>query len=702
MDERPKLRLTIVVPSSTRGGAELWQERVMDHTEAFDVDVVALSDGDTAWAWRRRGLHVAIIDTQKGPQHMVAAALRLSRHLRRNGTDVVLGHGVKAGLVAASAGRVAAVHSCWVRHDDSFTGRLTNLTDRLSDGQISTAVHLWDGRDATQPLTLVPPIGADPLSRDDALAKVGLTEHAATPCLAMATRLAPYKGVDDAIAALSDARASTWSLDVYGIVDHAYPDERARLQKLADHLDVGDRVRFCAPRDDIGSLMSAYDAVAVLTRGGRGERLSKESFSMVASEAMSAGTPVIAVPPVSDRVGRGGINVPPSDPPAVADALQALSDEQRRREHGDAGRMAAAATLTPQQTADQFTAFMHDLTHRPGAHLDHVKHPMSVVTTVLNEAAGTERLIGLLIPQLGLEDELVVVDGGSSDGTAAVVEAAAANDPRVRLVTAEGAGISRGRNIGVRDARHGIIACTDVGCDPAADWLRALRRAVSAHPDAGLWTGTYRAAVNDSTQLALAAVGYPDPAELDHPTMLSRAYTTVFGLRFDSTMPTGRSMAFSREAWSAAGGFPEDLQTGEDVLFGQAVCRTHPSILVRDAEVTWEQRPTLRSTATMYFRYGRGSGLSGNRRLLMRDSVRVLGYVVGALLLTRGHVIPRGLALGGAGMYWSLPWARIGHSGRPRPERVLAAVKTPALAALRDLSKVAGAVDGLARRRRRS
>ncbi len=208
--------------------------------------------------------------------------------------------------------------------------------------------------------------------------------------------------------------------------------------------------------------------------------------------------------------------------------------------------------------------------------------------------------------------------------------------------------------------------------------------------------------MHDSTQLALAAVGYPDAEELDHPTMLSHIYTRLFGLRFDSTMPTGRSMAFSREAWRAAGGFPEDLQTGEDVLFGQAICRTYPSILVRDAEVTWEQRPTLRSTATMYVRYGRGSGLSGNHRLLMRDAIRVVGYVAGALLLTRGHTVSRGLALSGAGMYWSLPWARIRRSDRPRRERVAAAAKVPALAALRDLSKVAGAVDGLARRRGRS
>lgn len=700
MDERSKLRLTIVVPSSTRGGAEFWQERLLDHTDAFEVDVVALQDGDTAEAWRRRGLHVTIIGTRKRPQHLASAALRLASHLRHQGSDVVLGHGVKAGLVAVTAGRLAAVHSCWVRHDDSFSGSLTTLVDRLSDGQVSTAPHLWQGRDAHTQLTLRPTIGADPLPRADALAGVGRFDCPAAPSLVMATRLAPYKGVDDAIVALSKAEASQWSLDIYGIVDHAFPQEQERLQRLADDLDLGDRVRFCTPRDDVGQHMTAYEAAAVLTRGDVGEHVTQESFSMVASEAMSAGTPVIAVPPVSDRVGPAGIEVPPADPQAVAIALQSLSDEHRRREHGDAGRDAAANAVTPQDAADQFTAYLYDLAHRPGAHLQPEK-PISVVTTVLNEAAGTERLIGLLTIQLGLDDELVVVDGGSSDGTAELVATAAETDPRIRLVIAEGAGISRGRNIGISEARHEIIACTDVGCDPAPDWLTALRRAVTAHPEAGLWTGTYRAAVHGSTQLALAAVGYPEPRELDHPSLLSRVYTKLFGLRFDSTMPTGRSMAFSREAWHTAGGFPEDLQTGEDVLFGQAICQTHSSILARDAEVTWEQRPTLRATATMYFRYGRGSGLSRNRRLLARDAVRSAGYVVGAVLLTRGHVVPRAVALTGAGLYWSLPWSRIRQTGGHRADRAAAAAQVPAMAALRDLSKVAGAVDGLARRRER-
>ena len=134
---------------------------------------------------------------------------------------------------------------------------------------------------------------------------------------------------------------------------------------------------------------------------------------------------------------------------------------------------------------------------------------MSVVTTVLDDADGLADLLTGLVPQLGPDDELVVVDGGSAQGTPSVARRAAEVDPRVRLVVEAGAGISRGRNVGIELARHDAVACTDAGCVPDPGWLDALRRAFDRHPHVALWTGTYRVAAHKPWELALAAVGYP-------------------------------------------------------------------------------------------------------------------------------------------------------------------------------------------------
>lgn len=84
--------------------------------------------------------------------------------------------------------------------------------------------------------------------------------------------------------------------------------------------------------------------------------LSGESFGMILTEAFAAGTPVIAssIAGYSDVVtdGRDGILVPPADPQRLAEELQALHHEPRRREEmGVAARESAQRYAWPRVAA---------------------------------------------------------------------------------------------------------------------------------------------------------------------------------------------------------------------------------------------------------------------------------------------------------------------------------------------------------------
>jgi hypothetical protein len=110
-----------------------------------------------------------------------------------------------------------------------------------------------------------------------------------------------------------------------------------------------------------------------------------------------------------------------------------------------------------------------------------------------------------------------------------------------------------------------------------------------------------------------------------------------------------------------------------------------------DAVVDWVQRDGLAATWRMYRSYGRASTAGGNRALLVRDGVRGLAYVVAPLLAARpgGR---RAVALGAAA-YLSLPVARAVRAGAgPRAIGLL-----PVALAVKDLGKLAGAVQGLMR-----
>lgn len=86
---------------------------------------------------------------------------------------------------------------------------------------------------------------------------------------------------------------------------------------------------------------------------------------------------------------------------------------------------------------------------------------VSVIMPVRNRARLIARAIASVRAQHHTSWELLVVDDGSTDDTAEVVEAIAALDPRVVLVRQEQAGVSAARNAGIARARGVAIAFLD-------------------------------------------------------------------------------------------------------------------------------------------------------------------------------------------------------------------------------------------------
>jgi glycosyltransferase involved in cell wall biosynthesis len=341
----------------------------------------------------------------------------------------------------------------------------------------------------------------------------------------------------------------------------------------------------------------------------------------------------------------------------------------------------------PVLSGDQDDEALARAARRPGAATTDGP-AVSVVVTVLNEGPELARLVDEVLPQLTGDDELVLVDGGSTDGS---VEALPSHS-NLRVEVVRGAGISAGRNIGVRLARNDVIVCTDAGCTLEPGFVDGFRRAFAVAEPPALVSGVYEVLARDAMEHAQALACYPQPAEIRRPDLFTRTYTRVFGTGFDPRFAVGRCVAFTRAAWTAVGGFPEDLATGEDVTFGLAVARHGAVLASTDAVVGWTQRDGLAATWRMYRGYGRSSTGGGDRALLVRDGVRGLAYLVApALALTPAG---RRLLAVGAAAYLSLPVARaLRAKAGPAAVALL-----PVAMATKDLGKLAGAVQGLTRR----
>src|ERR1035441_2489953 len=167
--------------------------------------------------------------------------------------------------------------------------------------------------------------------------------------------------------------------------------------------------------------------------------------------------------------------------------------------------------------------------HRYTFPMQPVSQPVSIVVTVLNEAGDIGRVVHSLLAQTPVAAEVIVVDGGSSDGTWEWLAETQTKDPRLVAIRDEtcslkySAGpVSRGRNVAIAAAASGIIATADAGC----------------------------------TCLAPA----------DHP-LWDLASAPFFSIKLGPAEPTksctARSMAFTRALWERIGGFPEAVLVGD-------------------------------------------------------------------------------------------------------------------------------------------
>jgi glycosyltransferase involved in cell wall biosynthesis len=304
---------------------------------------------------------------------------------------------------------------------------------------------------------------------------------------------------------------------------------------------------------------------------------------------------------------------------------------------------------------------------------------VTLISTVKDCAGSAPAFLASLAAQTRRPDEVVIVDGGSSDGT---TEAFGASDD-VTVLVEPGANISRGRNVALAAATHDVIAATDADCELDPGWLEAIVAPIEAGADVSM--GWYEPVLETAFDRWMAAVNLPlGPADLDPG-------------RFD---PSHRSVAFRREAIDAVGGYPEWLPIGEDMWVDQRWRELGMDMrFAPDAVVRWRLRRGLAATWRQYYRYARGDAEAGMHP--ERHAARFGAYAaLGAAVVSR-RTWPKLAVAAGAVVYAREPVRRGWERSRDGRERAIATVAVPALMALTDAAKMAGYIAGLAGRARR-
>lgn len=317
---------------------------------------------------------------------------------------------------------------------------------------------------------------------------------------------------------------------------------------------------------------------------------------------------------------------------------------------------------------------------------------VSVIITVLNEAESLPYLFDSLATQTRHPDEVILVDGGSDDGTLDLlrIEQARARFP-LTIIERPGSNISQGRNAAIAAANGQIIAVTDAGVRIAPTWLARLVAPLEgpAGKRAAVAAGFFRPDPHTPFEVAMGATVLPELRDVSP----------------DRFLPSSRSVAFFKRAAESVGGYPEWLDYCEDLIFDLRLRnRLGPFVFVPGALVYFRPRGDLHAFFKQYYRYARGDGKADLWRA--RHLVRYLTYlvvipVIGLLGWKRGRSWWTLYLISLPGMFFT-PWRRLLPLWRDYGplDRLKAVLWVPIIRISGDLAKMVGYPAGLLWRRR--
>lgn len=233
---------------------------------------------------------------------------------------------------------------------------------------------------------------------------------------------------------------------------------------------------------------------------------------------------------------------------------------------------------------------------------------VSVVVPTYNRAYCLPDTLRTVLSQSFADFELIVVDDGSTDATQATL-AAQFNDPRLKYVRQDNAGVSAARNTGMRMSRGKYIAF----CDSDDLWdslkLQLQVAAMERFSSAGIcWTDltaitpdgatlherftriVYRAwdrlplnqLFESSCELSQVIT------DLDESTGRTGVYCGgIFSTMLVGTLISMPTVMISRAAYETTGDFDSTMAAGEDYDFNLRVCAKWPAVFIDTATIKY-------------------------------------------------------------------------------------------------------------------
>ena len=245
---------------------------------------------------------------------------------------------------------------------------------------------------------------------------------------------------------------------------------------------------------------------------------------------------------------------------------------------------------------------------------------ISVIVPTLNRAASVDALLRDLVCQTGAATfEVLVVDNGSSDDTARVVQRHVDRDARVRYVLERRPGASHARNAGIARAAAPILAFIDDDVRPRHDWVASIAAAFAARPDIDCFGGRVEPRWSAPPPPWLTRAHWAPLA-----LQIDRGHSRYIDREHASACLITANFACRAKVFAEVGGFAPEYRRDEDREFNLRMWRAGKRGLYVDSIVAFADVQPERLAKRYHREWHRVTGAS-HARLRYLDTIDPLG-----------------------------------------------------------------------------
>ena len=184
----------------------------------------------------------------------------------------------------------------------------------------------------------------------------------------------------------------------------------------------------------------------------------------------------------------------------------------------------------------------------------------SVIIPLYNKAPYVAKAIESVLAQTFTDFELVIVDDGSTDGSAEIAEKTITGHPNCKLIRQENTGVSVARNNGVAASQGDYLCFLD-----ADDWwkptfLEKMSKFIDEFPEAGIYGANYTIVNETKHKTRVAPIGVDEGFEKGYIN-----YCRVYAKNLSMPLWTG-AVCMPKSIFDEFGGFQKGIKLGEDFL----------------------------------------------------------------------------------------------------------------------------------------